>query len=106
MSDHDLEALSLKDLKQLQKDIAKAISTFEDRQMAEARVKVEAVAKELGYTLAELVGSDVKPSRAPAAPKYRHPENPAVTWSGRGRRPQWFVAAIEAGKTAEDLSVG
>ena len=106
MSDHDLEALSLNELKQLQKEVTKAISTFEDRQKAEARAKVEVVAKEMGFNLVELMGSNVKPSRAPAAPKYRHPENPAVTWSGRGRRPQWFVEALEAGKTVEDLSVG
>lgn len=27
------------------------------------------------------------------------------TWSGRGRRPQWFVDALAAGRTAEELSV-
>ena len=42
----------------MQKDIAKAISTFEDRQKAEARTKVEAMAREMGYSLAELVGTD------------------------------------------------
>ena len=36
MTDFDLEALSLKDLRQLQKDLAKAISTQQDRQKAEA----------------------------------------------------------------------
>lgn len=25
------------------------------------------------------------------------------SWSGRGRRPQWFVAALAAGKTADEL---
>lgn len=42
----------------MQKDMAKAISTYEDRQKAEARPKVEAVAREMGYSLAELVGTD------------------------------------------------
>ena len=58
MADFDLEALSLSELKKMQKDIAKAISTFEDRQKAEARTKVEAVAREMGYSPAELVGTD------------------------------------------------
>ena len=105
MADYDLEALSLNELKKMQKDVAKAISTFEDRQKAEARAKVEALAQELDYTLAELVGTETKSSRSPAAPKYRHPENPALTWSGRGRKPQWFVEAWEAGKTASDLAI-
>ena len=105
MADFDLEALSLSELKKMQKDIAKAISTFEDRQKAEARAKVEVFARDLGYSLAELVGTESKPKRTPVAPKYRHPENPAITWSGRGRRPQWFVEALTAGKTAGDLEI-
>jgi DNA-binding protein H-NS len=60
----------------------------------------------LGYSLAELVGTETRASRAPTAAKYRHPENPALTWSGRGRKPQWFVDALEAGKTAGELAVG
>ena len=89
----------------MQKDVAKAISTYEDRQKAEARAKVEALARELGYSLAELVGTETKASRAPAVAKYRHPENPALTWSGRGRKPQWFVEALGSGKTASDLAI-
>jgi DNA-binding protein H-NS len=105
MADYDLEALTLGELKKMQKDVAKAISTFEDRQKAEARAKLEALARELGYTLAELAGTETKSSRAPVVAKYRHPENPALTWSGRGRKPQWFVEALEAGKTASDLAI-
>ncbi len=65
---------------------------------------MEALARDLGYTLAELVGTEMKTSRAPAA-NYRHPENPALTWSSRGRKPRWFVEALEAGKTASDLAI-
>lgn len=106
MAEYKFETLSLKELRQLQKDIVRAISTTEHRHKAEAREKLEALAGKLGYSLAELAGSVGKPKRAPAAPKYRHPENPALTWSGRGRKPQWFVAALEAGKTADDLAIG
>jgi DNA-binding protein H-NS len=106
MADYDLEALSLPELKKMQKDIAKAISTFRDRQKAEARAKVEALARDLGYSLAELVGTETKVAPAPALPKYRHPENPALTWSCRWRKPQWFVDALSGGKTAEDMAIG
>ena len=105
MADYDLEALSLGELKKMQKDIAKAISTYQDRQKAEARAKVEALARELGYSLAELVGTETQIARVPAPAKYRHPEHPALTWSGRGRKPQWFVEALAAGKTASDLAI-
>ena len=70
------------------------------------RAKLEAIAKEMGYSLAELIGVEVKATRAPAVAKYRHPENAALTWSGRGRKPQWLVEALAAGKSADDLVIG
>lgn len=51
MPDFNLAVLSLADLRDLQKSVAKAISTFEARQKAEAREKVEMLAKDLGFTL-------------------------------------------------------
>jgi DNA-binding protein H-NS len=102
----DLEALSLNELKQIQKDIAKAISGYENRQKADARTKVEAFARELGYSLSELLGAETKFTRARVAPKYKHPENPALTWSGRGRQPRWFVDALASGKSPDDLMIG
>lgn len=101
----DLDILSLAELKQLQKDVAKAIAGFEDRKKAEARAALEAQAKELGYTLAELTGMAVPRKRAEATPKSRHPENADVTWSGRGRKPRWFNAHITAGNSSDSLKV-
>jgi DNA-binding protein H-NS len=105
MADFNLEAMSLKELWQLQKDLAKAISTYEDRHKAEARAKVEAIAKEMGYSLTDLIAVEVKTTYAPAAAKYRHPENAAVTWSARGRKPQWFADHINAGRDPSELTV-
>jgi DNA-binding protein H-NS len=105
MADYNLDELLLKELRQLQKDVAKAISTYENRQKAEARAKLDALAKEMGYSLADLIGVEVKISRARATAKYRHPENTTLTWSGRGRKPQWFVDHISAGKDPSELAV-
>ena len=97
--------MAINKLRQLQKDLAKAISTYEDRQKAEARAKLDAIAKEMGYSLAELIGAEVKATRAPAVAKYRHPDNAALTWSGRGRKPQWFADHINAGNDPRELAV-
>ena len=50
----------------------------------------------MGYSLAGLAGSNGNPNHVPVAPKYSHPENPAVTWSDRGPKPLWFLEALEA----------
>ena len=87
------------------KDLTNATSTYEDRHKAEARAKLEAIAKEMGYSLADLIGVEVKTTRAPAVAKYRLSEKAAFTWSGRGRKPQWFGDALDAGKTPGGLAV-
>lgn len=67
MPDLNLAAMSLADLRDLQKSVAKAISTFEARQKAEAREKVEMLARDLGFTLAELAElGEPKRKRAPS----------------------------------------
>ena len=44
VADNPLEALSLTELKEMQRDVGKAIATYEDPQQATARTKVEAFA--------------------------------------------------------------
>jgi DNA-binding protein H-NS len=101
----NLNALSLKELKDLQAQVTKAIATFEDRKKKLALAELEEKARELGFSLSELTGAPVTRKRAPASAKYANPANEADTWSGRGRKPRWFIAAIAAGKSPEDLSV-
>lgn len=106
MASINLNALSLSELKSLQKEVTKAIAEFSDRKKTEAMLALEARAKEFGFSLAELTGiKKTRKSSGPAGAKYRHPENPEVTWSGRGRQPGWFRAAIEAGKLPESMAV-
>jgi len=40
-----------------------------------------------------------------AGPRYRNPENPAETWSGKGKRPAWLEAALVQGNTLESLEI-
>ena len=103
--DVNLNDLSLKELKDLQSQVAKAIATFEDRKKKEALSELEDRARSLGFSLAELTGATISRKRAPASAKYANPANPSDTWSGRGRKPRWFEAALNAGKSPEDLAI-
>lgn len=49
------------------------------------------------------VASVRKGGRANAAVRFR--DEAGNTWSGRGRRPHWFIAALQTGKTESDLAV-
>ncbi len=104
--DLNINSLSLKELRDLQSQLAKAIVTFEDRKKKEALAEVEERARALGYTLAELTGAPTPiRKRTPAVPKYANPADSKETWSGRGRKPRWFDAAMKAGKKPEDLAI-
>lgn len=106
MADIDLDHLSLPELKKLEKEVAKAILTFEERQKAEARAEAEAVAKKFGFSLVQLVDvASPAPKKAPPEAKYRHPENAAITWSGRGRKPGWISEGLAAGKALKDFAI-
>lgn len=104
MTELDLESMTLNELKALQKDVAKAITSFEARHKKEALAAAKAAAKEYGYDLDELTGAKTA-SKAKAPAKYRHPENPELTWSGRGRKPAWFKEAEESGVAEADLLI-
>jgi len=102
----DLNTLSLEELKQLQGDVVAAIAGFEEKKKREAIAQLEAKAKEMGYTsLGELIGTgrSKRSKRRPAPPKYRHPQNKSLQWSGRGRRPTWFRDALDAGVSEKDM---
>lgn len=101
----DLNALSLKDLKDLQSQVAKAISGFEDRRKREALAELEEKARTMGFSLAELTGAAPTRKRSPSVARYANPANKADTWSGRGRKPRWFSEALAKGKKPDDMAI-
>jgi len=44
-----------------------------------------------------------RPSNGAGIPKYRSEDG--RTWTGRGKRPAWFVEALQAGKTEDEMLV-
>lgn len=101
----DLSNLNLNDLKALQKQIADTIVTRKDRLKEEVKSKIRTLASEHGMTLEELFGIKAAPGKSKLAPKYRNPNPPHQTWSGRGRVPQWMHDPISRGAKKEDFLI-
>ncbi len=101
----DVDSMSLDELKSLRKQVDKAISSYEGRKKKEALAELDKTARELGFSLAELTGTMVPRARAPNAPRYANPQDPSQTWTGRGRKPHWVQAALDAGKSLNDFSI-
>ncbi|MCG7622022.1 MULTISPECIES: H-NS histone family protein [unclassified Epibacterium] len=103
----DLTEMSRKELLQLQKDVEKALKDAEQRERTEALKAVEKAAAEYGFSLDEVLTSPNKGAarKSKATPKYRNPENPDETWTGRGRKPHWVHAALSKGVDISELEI-
>ncbi len=98
-----LEGLTRDELQQLISDAQKALKTVDTRRKAEAKRAAEKAAKEFGFSLEEVVAAGPKGSKG--APKYGNPADPGQTWTGRGRKPNWVIAALDEGKSLDDLAL-
>lgn len=88
----NLEKMSYRDLTKLQSDVAAAIHKAEAAAKADACVKIAEIAKAHGLSLRdfERPRRTSAPRKTGAPARFRNPDNPAQTWSGRGRPPKWF----------------
>jgi len=101
----DLNGLSAKQLNDLILKAEQRKTTLNTERKEKVREKLIAVAAAEGFTIADLFGAGkARKAKRAVAPKYRNPGG-AETWSGRGRRPAWFEAALKSGKKEKDLLV-
>ncbi len=105
MKEINLDNLSLKELRDLRKKVESTISNYETRKRKEALAAAEKVVQDLGFSLAELTGAKAQRQTSKVSPKYANPADPQVTWTGRGRKPRWVQAHIDAGKDLDDLLI-
>lgn len=101
----ELETLSLKELKDLRGKVERMISTYEDRKRREALHAAETAAREHGFSLSDLTGAPKGRKGSAVAPKYANPQDAAMTWTGRGRKPHWVQENIDRGLSLEDMLI-
>lgn len=102
----ELKNLNKKQLAELIERAASRSRELDAEEIDKVRADVRAYAKSRGYSIEQLFsGRGRKGRRSKAAPKYRNPADPSLTWSGRGKRPRWFHTALRAGKKEKDLLI-
>ena len=106
MEEIDLDGLSLDQLKALEKDVQRAIASFETRKKQELLEAARALAAKEGYTLADLFDTSKSRGKKPLPARYQHPDDPSRTWSGRGRTPLWLKEAESAGLSRTEFEIG
>ncbi len=107
-----LDAMSIDEMWQLHEEISRVLSvrlTSEKREL-EKRLAQLRREKEMRQSetveATELKGASRERRKYPRVfPKYRNPSEPSETWSGRGKRPRWLVAALQTGHTIEEFVI-
>lgn len=102
----NLSKLSGQELRQLRRDIDKEIASRRKEEQKQAKRELKEVADKYGFALDELVKgstSGSKGSRESSTVRFRHPDDPSKTWSGRGRKPIWIKDWEAAGHSVDEL---
>jgi DNA-binding protein H-NS len=113
MRKQDLTKMQFEELWQLYEQLTKLLAEkviVEKRELEDRLAKlnrVEIVREDGGNLPLTLSMTNRAPRRKypKVLPKYRNPLSPSQTWSGRGKRPRWVVAALETGQRLDDLRI-
>ncbi|UPK02436.1 H-NS histone family protein [Bradyrhizobium sp. 170] len=102
MKDDKLRQMSLDDLWDLHERIGAILSD----KIEDEKKKLEQQLNQLASRVAEL--SSPSPERRPypkVEAKYRNPDNPSETWSGRGKTPRWLAKLIASGRKLDEFRI-
>ncbi len=110
----NLEALPDEELEQLigaaQAVLSQRLhSKIEELSSLARRAGFEVSLSRIGESVERARGRGGQPGRVsgrkPVEPKYRNPEKPSETWSGRGREPRWLAEKMAAGARREQFAI-
>jgi len=110
----DLKSMTRKELEKLKVSVERELARTIERDKKAALVAAQKAAREHGFDLGDIAKAEkpakkARPAKAKKAvaakPKYRHPENPEVTWTGKGRQPNWIKEAEAAGQSRDDFLI-
>lgn len=105
----DINDMNVEQLESLKKKADLLIESKKEQSIADAYEEVLAIAASVGLTIEQLLDYGLKKRkigvRKPVAPRYRNPENPTETWTGRGKKPRWLVAQLAQGAVLTDFLI-
>ena len=99
MKNIDLNSMSIEELWALHEEIASILTAKMEAEKLKLQKRLEQIERR---RTAEAPERRTYPK---VHPKFRNPDPPHQTWSGRGLQPNWMRKLLAEGKTADDLRV-
>ena len=102
----NIEKLSYKQLLDLELKVQAVIAKRKLEEKDDLKRKLAEMASSAGFDMHDLVGGRRGARKgSKVAPKYRHPKDKTLTWTGRGRQPLWLAAELKKGKKLESFLI-
>jgi DNA-binding protein H-NS len=98
---NSFDNMSYAELSQMQARIERLKIEKQNTERNELRQRILAMVSQHGFEINDLFGKGRK-GKGSVAVKYRDPQNPENTWTGRGRMPRWMVVATKGGKAKKE----
>ena len=102
------DAMSVDEMWQLHEEISQVLSVRLTSEKRELEKRLAQLRREKETRQAEPAGAlpSVPRERYPRVfPKYRNPNQPSETWSGREKQPRWLTAALKTGHTIDEFAI-
>lgn len=104
----DLDVMSVDEMWRLHEKIGQVLSVRLTSEKRELEKRLAQLRRENEMHAAPTEASGVSRERRKyprVYPKYRNPNEPSETWSGRGKQPRWLVAALKTGHRIEEFMI-
>ncbi|WP_305907163.1 H-NS histone family protein [Methylomarinum sp. Ch1-1] len=102
----EYEELSETELQKVIQNAEKALKEKQASKRKEVIAKINELAASIGVTV-DIREEKEKPARKgkKVAPKYRNPNDPSQTWTGRGVAPKWMQALLNSGRDKSEFLI-
>jgi DNA-binding protein H-NS len=106
----NLETMSVDEMWQLHEEISQVLSIRLTSEKRELEKRLAQLRREKDMRQAEpseaLESAPRERRQYPRVfPKYRNPNEPSETWSGRGKQPRWLTAALKRGRAIDEFAI-
>lgn len=107
--ENQLKELSSEELQRVIEEARRTLELKQKRKREEITRQIRELAAQAGLEVEIRVKpkAETKPSRrgVKLPPKYRHPSDSSLTWTGRGQMPGWLKELVAQGHDREEFRI-
>jgi DNA-binding protein H-NS len=106
MKQSELKSMSADELWALHEIVARLLTEKITAEKRELEERLRLLSGGTQVSAKPLSGSRERRPYPRVFPKFRNPQQPSESWSGRGKKPRWLVAQLKSGHKMEEFRIG